>query len=236
MKRTFGWILLSVFAVLACASPVRIRAWQLSGDTFQERELWAAQNPLDRFERVDLDNDGQIETLQLTAGRVLIRSGDATVWESPKAWDVRQVLWSDLNHDGHQEATLLVWRPFKPWPIDRFIPHGGRIAAFQNEQGLSCHLILIGLVQGAYREVWAGSALAEPLQSIAVTDLDADGVQELVARETSYAQMAPTRGTALSVWNWNGFGFTLRARLNSADNRFAIQTAPAHNPTIITGP
>jgi hypothetical protein len=127
------------------------------------------------------------------------------------AWTVSDALTTDLNHDGKKEATLVVWRAFEPWPIDAYIPFPGRIDGFHNREGRSCHLILISERGGEYDELWAGSALADPIHQIAVADLDGDGWQELIALEGRYDDRLQTN-TAITVWEWNGFGFSLRHR------------------------
>jgi hypothetical protein len=53
--------------------------------------------------------------------------------------------------------------------------------------------------------------------SFEAADLDGDGRQELVTLEGEYDQPRWSRKT-IGVWEWNGFGFTLRAR--SADSGF----------------
>ncbi len=136
----------------------------------------------------------------------------APAWQSPEEWDVREAFFSDLNHDGKEEATLLLWREFQPWPVDRFLPKGGRISGFHDSENQSCHVILIGLKDGNFREAWAGSAMAEPLREIHAADLDGDGAQELAGLEYRYD--ASEYESSLAVWEWNGFGFTLGDRIS----------------------
>ena len=109
------------------------------------------------------------------------------------------------------EVILLVWRPFQPWPVDRFTPYGGRIDTFHDDQGNSCQVILVGWQRGAFRELWAGSAMIRPLFNLTLADLDHDGRQELAALESTYEK--PGQAIALTVWGWQGFGFTLIDRL-----------------------
>ena len=156
----------------------------------------------------DLNGDGKPECLEMYAERLQISDCHGKpLWQSPPEWQVKEAQIGDLNHDGKAEAILLVWRPFKPWPIDKFLPSGGRINTFHNQAGLSCQVILIGWSRGAYNEVWAGSALIQPVTQLHAVDLDGDGWQELVTLEGKYDQNE-NRGV-LTIWKWNGFGFTL---------------------------
>lgn len=147
----------------------------------------------------------------LSEGRLQIQREGRTVWISPAGWTVTEALAADLNHDGQQEMALVVWRAFKAWPIDAYIPFPGRIDGFHNLKGRSCHLILIGDRQGEFDELWAGSAQADPIHQIAVSDLDGDGRQALIALEGRYDDPIHA-GAAVTVWEWNGFGFSLRHR------------------------
>jgi hypothetical protein len=138
---------------------------------------------------------------------------------------VKEVIASDLNRDGDQEFALLVWRPYEPWPIDRFLPQGGRIANFHDENGRSCHLILIGWDGEKYRELWAGSAMADPISHIAAGDIDDDGYDELLGIESRYDH--PEVGN-LVIWKWQGFGFTLQDRINGKFSRFILVYSGDH--------
>jgi hypothetical protein len=202
---------------LATLSPVPLVTLSPKGDALVRASLPAAAQPVLPVHEADLDSDGLPETITLVDGLAIITRGQHTLWSSDPAWRVVQAQATDLNRDGHTELALLVWRPFAPWPIDAYLPHPGRISTFHDEAGRSCHLILIGWRGRGFGELWAGSALVDPLLSFSVADLDADGFQELIALEGRYeAPAAPAR--AVTLWAWNGFGFTLQAR--SAPGRY----------------
>lgn len=141
-------------------------------------------------------------------------------WESPEDWRVTEVIEADLNRDGTMEYALLVWRPFAPWPIDKFLPHGGRITEFHNKAGLSAHLILVGWDGDEYRELWAGSALANPISAIGAYDIDGDGYEELIALEGDYDAIEKTGN--ITIWRWQGFGFTLLERMEGSYSDYAV--------------
>jgi hypothetical protein len=181
----------------------------------------------------DLNGDGQVEDLILEGGEARIEQHGQAVWRSPSDWQVTQALIGDLDRDGRPEVDLLVWRPYRPWPVDRFQPYGGRIDSFQDSQGRSCQVILIAWRANAYQERWAGSALAEPLQAFVAADLDGDGRQELVGLETSYDAPANAPSAAVSVWAWNGFGFSLLARQSGAFRHIAAYAPPGSEPFLV---
>jgi hypothetical protein len=195
-------------AALTLVSPRVPHAWELTSQGLQSVPLPASFELLEIPAQADLNRDGLPETLRLADGHLAILSGTQAVWQSPESWRIAQAAFSDLNHDGTPEATLLVWRPFRPWPVDAWLPHGGRISEFHDADGQSCHLILIGWKRGIYRELWAGSALAEPLRAFTAADLDADGKEELAVLEAAYGDPPSGAASRLKVWEWNGFGFS----------------------------
>jgi hypothetical protein len=204
---TLHRLLLSL-AALTLVTPLPLRALELTQQGLQPIPAPASYELLEMPVKADLNGDGQAETLRLADGQLTILSGTQAAWQSPVAWKVAQATFTDLNDDRVPEVTLLVWRPFRPWPVDAWLPHGGRISEFHNSDGQSCHIILIGWKDERYRELWAGSALAEPVRTFAAADLDADGRQELVALETEYDGPASAAANRLTVWEWNGFGFS----------------------------
>ncbi len=187
--------------------------------------------PVDPLLEADLNADGTVERIALGANGLAIEKDSNVLWTSPSGWQVRAAQITDLNHDGRPELTLLVWRPFAPWPVDAILPHGGRIAGFHDAQNLSCHIILIGWARGGFRELWAGSALAEPLLSFYATDWNGDGRQELMTVETLYDQ--PLQGTALSLWEWNGFGFSLLGKEVIRIGKFVFLSDGEGKPSIL---
>ncbi len=169
----------------------------------------------------DLDGDNQPECLVSEEdSRKITDCKGEILWQSPPDWRVTEAQIADTNHDGKNEAVLVVWRAFQPWPADRFMPYGGRIENHQNHEGQSCQIILVGWQKGAYREVWAGSALANPVSSIQIADLDGDGLMELAALENDYD--SNQKGGHLTIWRWMGFVFTLLDRSESRWERLAI--------------
>jgi hypothetical protein len=204
--RTF---LLIAIAALALVTPAPIRAWELHGRALERVSLPSGTDMVPAETSADLDGDGVPEMLVVTGDRAVIQTRDQLRWQSPELWQIEQAQITDLNRDGFPEAALLVRRPFKPWPVDAWLPSGGRINDFHDSRGLSCHLILIGWYKESFRERWAGSALAEPVDHFAVADLTGDGNEYLVTLEGEYDDPPSAPSKHLKVWEWNGFGFSV---------------------------
>jgi len=208
-------LLLGILVLVICVTPPTLLAWHYAGVVLLPVRLAEPLQPVQPLAVADLNRDGNPERIDLADGQLFIyaQSDSATLaWQSPPDWQVKQALVTDLNHDTFPELALLVWRPFQPWPVDSYLPHGGRIADHQNRRGLSCHLVLIGWLSSGFGELWAGSALARPLRSLVAADLDGDGQQELSVLESRYNDPAFLPARSLAIWNWNGFGFDLQAR------------------------
>jgi hypothetical protein len=222
MLRKYIFLSVLTLGLLLQTSPVPLRAWELGPSGLVRADLAAGIVPVKPRTQADFNQNGRLERLQLAEGRLAILSGESPVWQSPDGWTVFQSNVTDLNQDGIPEAALLVWRPFRPWPVDRWLPHGGRILDFQDDQGDSCQIILIGWRGTGYGELWAGSAMAEPVRSFAVSDLNGDGSQELVTLEGSYSDARSAPARALKVWEWNGFGFSVVSGINGVFPEFAL--------------
>lgn len=129
---------------------------------------------------------------------------------TPPDWHITASNLADVTGEGKPEWVLLVWRPWRDWPIQAWVSVPSPIDAFHDAEGDSCHLILLDPDDG--HEIWAGSALPEPLLALAVGDVDGDDLNEVVTLEGDYN--AGRNGTAshVNVWAWNDFGFSLEWR------------------------
>lgn len=140
-------------------------------------------------------------------------NGDATASPCraltlPAGWDVRSSAYADVTGDGAPECVLSVWRPWADWPIARWSSRPTPITRNRDARGDSAHIaVLKPLPGGAFRSVWVGSALFQPVTALTVLT---DGT--LATLETTYARGRDASSVALSVWQWTGFGFGLVRR------------------------
>jgi hypothetical protein len=224
-------LLISSALALSLVSPSRLNllAWTAGG--FAAMPFPPAPLSASASSSADLDGDGQAERLELTEGTAAILRGGDVLWNSPANWRVIQASISDFNHDGQSEVALLLWREYAPWPVDAYMLHPGRISDFHDGDNQSCHMILIGWRRQAFGEIWAGSALADPIIAFIGADIEGDGRMELIALEGSYGD---TREIAqvITVWDWNGFGFTLRWRGPEGSLR-AVSAARAQDGSLL---
>ena len=225
MPRTLSPLFLLALMSLSLTSTMPLQTLEMESSHLVRSSLPAEMMPIPVQMDGDLDGNGTPEHLMLTNGHLEIMATGGIVWQSPEEWNVVQAEIADLNRDDALEATLLVWRPFRSWPVDQWLPHGGRIAGFHNADGYSCQIILIGWGDGQYREKWAGSALADPVTSFAVADLDADGTQELVTLENEYADSMSAPARDLKIWKWDGFGFTIVTKTDGTFSKITLGLA-----------
>ena len=151
----------------------------------------------------DLDGDGQPEEITLEGGRLQVREPDGAVaWESPSSWLVVDAALGEPDWDGRPDLVAIFWKA--------------------DEDGvLRSHPFLIRQNGGRYEEVWGGSAVSEPIWEVEVTDLNGDGLDELIV-----LAMAPEGvGQTLSVWEWHGWGFSQEWRSAASDFE-NLRTAP----------
>jgi len=206
-------ILISIIALLNL-SPSWLTAWSYDQESLTTRSI-----SFDHLQPVEsalsARINGTMYCLALVNGQASISSCQTdqriVAWQSPSDWEVLEAFFADLNRDGVSEATLLVWRDFQPWPVDRFLPSGGRIKSFQDSNGRSCQVILMGMKDGEFTEAWAGSAMADPLHQVHAADLDGDGMEELAGLE--YPYNGNSHRSSIVIWEWNGFGFSLGDRV-----------------------
>jgi len=151
---------------------------------------------------------------QQAASLLVSHPSDPLVMPSPElvpsTWRITASALADVTGDGSPEWVLVVWRPWRDWPIQSWSAAPSPIAGFHDATGESCHLILLDPRDG--REVWAGSALPAPILALAVGDADGDGRSEVVTLEGDYATVRNGPAGRVDVWKWNGFGFTLEWR------------------------
>jgi len=148
-------------------------------------------------------------TIALKEGSLTVMHGGQEVWSSDPSWDVRQLLVADVNNDHTQEVAFVLWKPFRLEPALIYETFG--FPSLWEEGSLRNHLFLYGWRNGAWQHLWCSSPVADPIVELVVGDVDGDGANELVVLEGSY-DAANGAAAHVSLWRWNGWGFTLQWR------------------------
>jgi hypothetical protein len=146
----------------------------------------------------DLNKDGVYEEYLLQDGRVTVRIGPETAWQSPDEWWIDYFFTGDATNDGSLELNLLVWKegsfgPHKPFWVEA------------EDHKIKNHLFIFKLEGNSLKPVWQSSNLDNPNYWATLADVNNDNANELVVIEGSYTD--PLR-RQVTVWQWNGWGFT----------------------------
>ncbi|MCI0650169.1 MAG: CapA family protein [Chloroflexi bacterium] len=169
------------------APPLRRLAFACDGEHCQPAAAPPAAGPgLFWSGEIDLTGDGQPEVVRRAAGRVTVYQAGQAAWQSPPEWWVVDVALGDPNDDGRGELMLAIWQ------VDA--------AGYERSQPY-----VVGYRGGAYKLLWGGRPVVDPIQELELGDVDGDGVQELVVLE----ELDGGPGRAVAVWRWAGWTFSL---------------------------
>lgn len=181
-------------------APAAWAAFQPTADGYQAVALDApAESPPAGPLSADLDADGVPEMVRWEGGRVRVERDGETVWASEPEWRVVDVAVGDFWNDYRQEVLLALWKDDAAG-----VPRS--------------HPFIMGHRHGRYDLLWGGSAVAAPIRELDLGDADGDGRNELVVLEGTYEEAQDEPARYLTVWRWNGWGFTLLWR--SAEGRY----------------
>jgi hypothetical protein len=176
-----------------------------SGTCIPVKARLTQQDGILRGSAVDLTGDGVPERVQMDADNVVISSQDDVVapgdrlWRGLPEWHVVDVAAGDPNDDGRAELMLALLKP-------------------DQDGVMRSHPFILGFREGAYRVLWGGSAVSEPIHEIELGDVDGDGVQELIVLAEASEAAGDTGNTGpitlrtVTVWDWHGWGFSLAWR------------------------
>jgi hypothetical protein len=155
--------------------------------------------------RLTLPLDEQTNIV-LDKGALAMTGQDREIWRSDPTWDVRRLLVADVNNDGQEEVAFVLWRPFRLKPA--IVYETFNFPPLWEEGTFRNHLFIFAWRDGVWERLWCSSPVAEPIIELGAADVDGEGSNELVVLEGTYDAPHPP-ASHVSVWRWNGWGFTL---------------------------
>lgn len=185
-----------------------IYSWNNNTNNFDKKIQGAVYNDLFesgkiifKQEQADLDNNSISENYDLGNGKLTITENRKIIWQSPSNWWVDDFALADSNNDGIVDINLSLWRSgsfgkSKPFWIK------------ENDMTVKNHFFVLNFSDGAIKQVWGSSSLAEPNCEFKIADVDNDGKIDLVVVEGDYSQKPKCTGNYIAVWKWNGWGFS----------------------------
>lgn len=163
----------------------------------------------------DLDHDGVTEEYSLDGEGITVREKDQVLWKSPDAWKVQAFAIGDLDNDGSVNLAVSLW---KKGSFGETLPfwHKGKDKSYKN------HMFIYKLVDDNFKSVWCSSNLDNPIVSLTISDINGDGLNELIVEEGQYRKVfgeryaldenAPIKST---VWQWDQWGFRLKGPVDT---------------------
>jgi poly-gamma-glutamate synthesis protein (capsule biosynthesis protein) len=151
----------------------------------------------------NLADEPQVEErIELKEGRLRVWRPDTNgknwrvIWQSKPGWQVEQFTFGDADEDGRYELMFSMWKN----------------DGWDDAGEYRSHPFVYGWRRGAFRPVWAGSVLSDPIREFALADFDGDGRNELMVLEGKYEDERHAPAHYVTMWRWNGWGYELLYR------------------------
>lgn len=157
--------------------------------------LSGGQNGKMAEQEADLNHNGIPEDYMLQHHQITVWEGGKTIWQSPQAWQVDQIVIGDVTNNGCEEMVFLLWKEGSYGPSRPFWQNG-------EDTVWSNHLFLYSLVGDQFKQVWCSSALSPPLQDLLIAPDPQTGENCLTARESKFGLPDFIR------LKWDDWGFT----------------------------
>lgn len=152
-------------------------------------------------ETADLNNNNIEENYKLEQGVLKIYENSEIIWQSSRDWWVDSFVLADSTNDGITDINLSVWRAgnfgsSKPFWVEK------------NDMSTKNHFFIFDFRDGRVQPIWQSSNLEVPNCHFIISDVNGDGKNELKAFEGDYLQSPECIPNTISLWGWNGWGFS----------------------------
>lgn len=184
----------------------QVFCWNKEQKTFEKadhifsNDIFAAINNQFEHQQADLNKNSIVEDYILEDGRLTIIENNKIVWQSDADWKVAEFVLADSNSDGVIDINLSVW---KAGSFGDFMP----LWVKENDMSVKNHFFIFDLQGGKIKAVWQSSNLSVPNCQFLIDDVNADGENELIVLEGSYADIDGCESKYLAVWKWHEWGF-----------------------------
>lgn len=161
----------------------------------------------------DLDTDGKKELYSLEKGCLTVIEEGYRLWSTEPGWKVDSFALGDIDNDGNINMVFSLWKT-GGYGFVRPFWHKDEDSTYKN------HIFVYKFEGKTFIPVWCSSNLDRPIISFEITDVDGDGLNELVVEEGIYCLTEKDRyavdtgePSRRGIWKWDEWGFSLQCFL-----------------------
>ncbi len=156
----------------------------------------------------DLNQNGIVEEYILEKQELTVYEDNKLIWKSPKEYNIDSFALADVNNDGNINLVISLWKYGSFGNAKPFWQQAEQDQEYKN------HLFIYSLSEKGFKQVWCSSNLVRPIVEFSITDINGDGLNELVVEEGKYKYkykniytLDTKAPTSTNVFEWSEWGF-----------------------------